>query len=317
MKNEQDHEIQASDVWRPSSKTIQLNHEPMDATMDFFTAPPAQLGEIIAASSSLKVGRTGFPLAARVAIAAVCILVSALYFNWQIVDCGGAGIIGGFLGAIPGMLLFAATRFNHFVGYVSKNGYAKFTCKDHRDNIVKAELMLFDDVADLYASEVRESHNFIYSGTGYEYKWCTEDRTMVSQITGMFYSNPKPDNPYFLATAAETAWTSHLASTAMKEFKTKGHVTHNLQLGGSLRLGKDWIEFPIKEQVVRLTTAEVKQIEIANGMILIEPLPPHKKIKTDLLDLTPSYDLAMSNIANVKILMLCLSKLTTFPIQSC
>ena len=288
----------------------------MDPSMDFFAMPPAKLGDIIAASSSLRVGRSGIPLAARIGIAAACIIVSALYFNWQLAD-EGTGLLGGILGAIPGMVLFAATRFNHFVGYVSKNGYAKITCKDRRDKIVKAELLLFDSATDLYVSEVRVSQNFIYSGTHYEYKWCSTDRAVVSQIAGVFYSKPKPDNLYFLATAAASAWTSHLASPAMKDFKTKGHVAHNFLLGGSLRLGKDWIEFPIKDQVVRLTVTEVKQIGIANGMISIAPLPPHKKIKTDLLDITPGYDLPMSSIANVKILILCLTKLTTFPIESC
>src|SRR5881394_2570835 len=122
----------------------------------FFAAPPAPIGRLISAESTLGSGKIEFALPVRIALAAVVAGI-IFYAGMRVAgvhhpDDRAIYIIFTIVfAALGATAVWYRTRFNHTCTYVGEHGFALFQLKRNRQASAVANVLLFQNAAALLA----------------------------------------------------------------------------------------------------------------------------------------------------------------------
>ena len=172
--------------------------------IDWFAPPPAEIGELRSAHTTLKQNQQPWSTLSRVLLAGGIGLgitlvadLTVKYFQ----NPGGAEtvrIIGAIVGICGALIAWFATRFKHHVSYVGKSGLARSTIVGRRENPPKDELFQFASAAELRTGETRHYHNGVYTGTHYHFQWTDAQGKLQFKLAGQYSSaksTPKTKHP--------------------------------------------------------------------------------------------------------------------------
>src|SRR4051812_10965286 len=131
-------------TWAPPEGVTRHASVPIEPGTDFFADPPSEIGDVISADSTLKVGQKPWRHASRVVI---CGLIA--WAGYMIADAlaGNANVNNGnetwwvviLVTAVVVPIAWFLTRFSHRCTYVGKLGVARFKCVGSRSRVKPPE----------------------------------------------------------------------------------------------------------------------------------------------------------------------------------
>ncbi len=297
--------ISGHDVKRHSGSEI-----PQD--MNFFIVPPYEIGQVISAEGSLKRSKStrwSFPrILTYLMYRFMGLLVGLLVFSivlsllrkfdiWLIVLLG---MIGGLA------YLLYREKMTEICSFVGKRGISIHILK-HKSAMPKTKILCFQDATNLYTSQTRSYTNGIYTGTSYDYRW-EKTSGQNYRINGHYYSekgSPDDKDQWYVAIAAEWAWSIHLLQNAEQHLERLGYVEFPMK--GRLqavRVGHGFMGFVEKDGEQRVMVSDMKDITLGSGQFTFK----HKDAKW--WSGKGKYSFNYSNIPNAKLFLICLEKLT-------
>ena len=149
--------------------------DPLPGDADFFVDPPAEIGLLESAATTLRFGMQPRSPGARARLMLVLALVGLLV-GWIIVkvldiqsDFWWPWMVGGLgLGVFLGWF---TSKFEHTCTYVGEEGVAHYECSGRRDHLKRADVFLFRDATELRTEQTRNYTNGFYQNTSYTFTW--------------------------------------------------------------------------------------------------------------------------------------------------
>ncbi len=249
---------------------------PRDA--DFFAGPPAEIGRVLSAHTTLAGGRRPWTAGGRLvaaglfglaglAVGAVIVLVATPRNEfWQ--------FLWPTLGSVLGAALTAArTRFAHTCTYVGRDGVARFTCSGSRDRVTGSEVFRFRDATELRTSQTLRYVNGSYQGTNYTFTWTDVGGRPRYSIAGTHHTEkgtPPSGDAFHYARAAEMAWTVYLLGQAPRQLELNGSVPFNLKGGQSVRLAQGVLTLQLGGDPVEWPADDIDAILVEKGVVKIK-----------------------------------------------
>jgi hypothetical protein len=298
-------------AWSPPSSVTDHNGDPLPSDANFFAAPPQEIGEVVTATTSLRAGQSARSTGGRVGIAVAFGVLGGL-LGYAIAQLEGAEaygdalIGGGFL--LAALIAFLVAGKKPTCSFVGKEGVARFTMND--DPAKGKEVFLFRDAAELRTHQIRMYHNGIYTGTEYDYKWQDPEGKNRFRLKGNYYGYkkpPKPKSPFWLAEAAEAAWSAHYLARAKEEQAKNGWARFNLSGANSVYIGRDFIEFQLKGKTERLHAEEIERFGINQGVVTFG----RRGAKSGFLGFGKEgfFSFEYQNLANARVFLIMLGEL--------
>lgn len=249
---------------------------PLPEDLEFFHAPPPEIGELLTAHSTLKRHTHPWTTAGRIKLMAVVFVVLAALF-WlgiRIADkhyeLSLVFTICAVLFAFMSPFALLLTKFQHLVTYVGRAGIARYTLQKSRDGFMFGEVMPFADATDLRAQHVRHYRNGIYQNSSVGFNWSGPDSRKLFYIGGGYteskggISGADEPNAHF-GVAAELAWSETLLDRMADEFARQGYLHFNIGQDQWVRVGAGYLDLKFSPEVVRLNADEVKTLSIEKG----------------------------------------------------
>jgi len=299
--------------YRPPADIPNHDGQAIPPTAEFFQTPPAEIGELFSAHSSLPMGKQPMPLIIRLLLLTVipALVAYGTYYWVQNADRDSIAaiyIMGGaaFLISIP--LIAVLTRFRQTCSYVGSNGLVKFTLKGSRAKI-QQETFLFAEATELRTGQTRHFINGVYTGTQYHFSWTNFTGKVVRKFKGTYKSKvgiPKQNDAFWLPSAAERAWSIFLLKRMQKELETEGFVHFNLGGVNFVRVGRGFFEFGMKGEVARITNDEIKSLNLNQGQFHIH----HKDARW--FSSKGKFNFSYATMANARLFLLAMEKLTGY-----
>ncbi len=209
--------------WTPQSSAV-TNHalQCVAENTIFFAPPPAEIGTVLTADSSLKTTTKAKTLPVRVSLAllgfagvsSVLLLLLSRSPLHNIIDLTPLAI---FPGACAGIAVLWVTRFSHLTTYVGTLGVAQIRLSGSLSASPSTSTLLFAEASHLFTKAVITTVNGVYSGTMYRYRWADEKgRTRLHLVGSHNAKNgvPRSGDQWHFATSSERAWTAWLKSDA-------------------------------------------------------------------------------------------------------
>ncbi len=298
---------------------------PVEEDDDFFVEAPKEIGPVMSAFTSLKSHKQPMSSGGRLgvmfflfAIGAVLGIAIGMFTATrgrigapQILTMLGLGLGLGGLGAYFGHLM---TRFKHTCNYVGKLGVATFVCTGDRDHLAKDDVFLFEDAVELRTGETRNYYNGAYTGTNYAFNWTSSKAKQVYALAGSFSSEartPHAKDPFYLALAAETAWTLYLFGNMDKLTGGDDEVVFGLKGNDYVELRKDEITIVQGGKTTTLESEDIQQMRIEAGMVSIWQHGAKKGWFTDTGIVSFSY----AELGNARYFVFALDKLLGIRIE--
>ncbi|MEO1352055.1 MAG: hypothetical protein AAFW84_25175 [Cyanobacteria bacterium J06635_15] len=304
-------------AWTPPENVRNHAGTPITPDQIFFAAPPATIGPVITAASSLSsepksrtlLQKFGSPFLAAVGIGfATWVVVFMVSFT-------GLSISPALMTVIVLVVAIAAGAWFYYEGeifraecsYVGQLGIARYTLKGSPTANPTTMVMHFADAVDLRTTQTRTYKNGQYQYTSYRYVW--KQRNQPNQtLAGAHTSEsgqPPVLHPYYLATSAEISWTQYLLKLANQDLAEKGYIEFPLQ--GNLqavKVGNNFLEFVTKQgDSQRTAVADMQNVELRAGHFKFK----HRDAKW--WSGKGKYSFAYSNMPNAKLFLLCLQQL--------
>jgi hypothetical protein len=297
--------------WKPPADVLGHNGEQLNQVLEFFQPAPPDIGKVLTAGSTLKEAKEPFPMFARLLLVIglpVAIGFTAYALSSKSTRNGGDIIIilGLILGVASPFVAWWATRFRHTCSFVGEKGVARYTLKGYRGNTPAQEIFLFENALELRTGQTRQFVNGVYSGTDYHYKWSDETGRTVFKLSGRYHSkegNPRQGDPYWLAAAAERAWSMFEVDRMQQQLERNGYVHFNLGGSNFVRVGPGFFEFSMKGEVARITTDEIKKLTLDQGHFHIH----HKDAKW--FSRKGKFDFPYAQMANARLFLFAIEKL--------
>ncbi len=244
--------------------------EPLPPDADLFVPPPPEIGEVLSAWTSLRLGTRARPLAVQVAPT-----FAAAAIGWAL----GHGLASIGPEHDPALALFGAIAlslglgsfawvlvgwFSHRCTYVGRRGIARFRCSGRRDRIVQSEVFSFDDAARLMASLLRIDYHGLYAGTSYRFSWegTWLDERFAIKGTDLTLGRRPPDDPFHFACAAEAAWSELLLERSRPELERTGFVAFDCGRGRVVRVGREALELEADGSTARWEASDIAAVEV-------------------------------------------------------
>jgi hypothetical protein len=285
---------------------------------DLFVAAPAEIGEVLSASTSLKKNQEPRSPTSRMTIAAVVGIVLAVvalaitnaYGSYRLSQ---AEQLGWPLGAwaVGALIGWLASGFRHSCTYVGRNGVAEFSCRGSRENLTKQAVFTFTNATELRTSQTRHYTNGVYTQTTYTYNWTDQNGANSYAIKGAYRSEkgtPKPTDRYHFACAAEVAWSLHYLERAQAELKERGSVHFALDGENWVDVGPGFVELSFRGQAARCDVADIAQVSINQGTFTIK----RKDAKVGWFSSNGVFSFQYGRMANAKVFLFSLDKLAGF-----
>jgi hypothetical protein len=270
------HELDAPPAQAPAS-IPDHGGEPLLPDLDFFAAPPSDIGPVLSMHSTLRQGVEPWSPGGRVALSALFAAIGGLvaYFIVAAVDPSSAiwyavwPLATAALGFLTGL---GTTGFKHVCSYVGKDGVARFICTGDRTNISTAELFCFRDAAELRTAQTRRYVNGGYQGTSYSFTWTDVGGRTRYSYTGTHHSektSPPSTDAFQFGRAAELAWTDYLGQSAFRQLELSGSVSFSVSGGRVLRIGKGFVVVCEGGQEDRWDAQNIDGVLVEQGVMRI------------------------------------------------
>jgi hypothetical protein len=296
--------------WEPDEDLCNHAGGELGRKDDFFAPPPAEIGAIQSAHTSLRRDKRPLSPGVRLAVAlvggAAGLLIGLLiavnlkspFFQilWPV------GLSGLGLG-----ILLAATRFSHTCTYVGERGVARYACKGHRGN-VSDEVFLFDDATELRTGQTRHYTNGAYTHTAYSYTWTDvtgRPRFTVAGSHNSEQNTPPAKDLFHFATAAEKAWTIYLLHQVQAQLKTSGSIYFGLGGKDWVRLSEDCITLNFKGKTTECHADDIGQVKIDQGTFSVK----RKDAKEGWFTSEGVFKFPYQNLANAQLFLILLHEL--------
>ncbi len=296
---------------RPLNDLPDHSGQQRGAEAEFFAEPPAEIGKVRSAESTLKPGRQPMALPLRLLIAGILGggIVSGGY--WLARDAGQADrdtyqILGWVFGMMAVGVVLLITRFKVVCSFVGEQGVAKFTLKGNREAKPKASLLLFAQAEELRAKQTRHYVNGVYTGTNYDFIWTGPGGQRLWRLQGNYRQRKKglrAGEPFRLVQAAEFAWSLYYLERADKALKSEGSIPFRVDKQRVVRVGPGFIEFQFGGEPVRLTREDIASVNLGGGTFQFK----HKDAKW--YSRSGKYSFQYANMANGRVFLLALEKL--------
>ena len=127
-----------------------------------------------------------------------------------------------------GKIANAFTSYKYESEIVGSNGFGIFICKDQTDNLIRKDIVCFDDATDLFFTYTDNVVNFIYQGTDIRFAFVNKDTNKVLfQEVWSYNKKHSTDNclVYNLSNCVEMAWTAYLSAKMEKDLQEKGYLS--------------------------------------------------------------------------------------------
>jgi hypothetical protein len=281
------------------------------AEVEFVAEPPAEIGKVKSAESSLRPGRQPMQFGVRLLIGAA---VGGAVFYGALWAGSGAnpfdrttfqilGVLFG-LGALGLTLL--VTRFKAKCSYVGEQGAAYFILKGWRDAKPKVQMLLFANAQELRARQTRQYVNGVYCGTSYDYTWTDPAGKRLWRLKGTYYQRKKglkAGEQFRFVQAAEIAWSLHYLERANQVLSAEGSIPFRVDKHRVVRVGPGFLEFHFGGEPVRLAREDIASVNLGSGIFQFK----HKDAKW--YSLSGKYTFQYGTMANGRVFLLALEKL--------
>ncbi len=311
-------------AWQPPTTLLDHDGQRISPARIFFAPPPAEIGSLLSAASSLKAGespkqRDGYAtyldwtsslIFAFLAGMGSILLLYMLIIPYNIFD-SNPGRYGNLREAIALVVaLFVLWRCSSKVAialascsYVGTNGVAEYLWDDTLIERQKPRLLRFENAAELRVTQARIYINNAYMHTTYIYHWTDKVGKTVYILNGLYRQNQKKltreQIRYIFTTASEDAWSVFALERAKSELNQHGLVRFNAKDNNALILGNGFLEIQQRGETVRLNADELARVSIANGVVTIA----HKDAKRNLFGSQGFYKFDYYDIANAKLFL--------------
>jgi hypothetical protein len=306
---------EAAPAAREEAEEPVVNHAggPLPPDADFFVRPPAEIGPVTSASSTLRAGKRpwspgqrllGAGVAGLAGLAVGFLIVTACDVRsdfWQAVWPLGGGGVG--LG-----LVLLATGFKHTCTYVGREGVARFTCSGSRDHLTESAVFRFRDATELRTSQTLHYVNGVYQNTTFSFRWSDVGGRPRYEISGSHKSKagtPGPKSRYHFARAAEVAWTVYLLGQVHRQLELSGSVAFNLKSGRWVRLGPGVITVCLDGEPVEVAAEDVAEADVDKGVVRLK----RTDAREGWFSSTGVYRFSFEHLANAQLFFHLLDKL--------
>jgi len=266
--------------WEPPDDVSSHAGIPVPSFADFFAPPPAQIGKVLSAQTTLRVGQKPRGLAAR--LLGVMVSVGAGWVIGKLITLAlpsgdaawwGKAVVAS--GVLVG-LMFAAgwlalSRFRHVCTYVGEEGLARFKLSGARSRPPEAQVFRFEQATFLVTQGVRHFYYTVHAFTDYHFIWIDDAAgRRVFEIKGAHASRqgtPEPDDYYHFGLAAETAWSRHELVNLQAMVQRDGFVEFPIGAGKlrAVRVGPGFLELVLKDRVEHVDADNVVALRISKG----------------------------------------------------
>jgi hypothetical protein len=284
-------------MWNPPPAVTEHSREPLAADRDFFVEPPAEIGMIRSAHTSLakSAQAKSTPVRAAIALAfgAVGFLL-AMGFNWLtgllIIPASLTGTPPALWAAIfallPVYLGWRKSAFNQSCNFVGGNGCAQFRCEGNRATIVQKSVFLFQSATGVATRINRTSKNGVYQNTRFYFNWFSSDtEESIFEVTGMHHSDsktPPADSIFNFAHATELAWYDFVSPKIDADLARQGFLKFYMGYNRWAVLGGGYIRIVDKDGKDSKCLAEdIGSVTLRDAYLTIR----RKDAKSSLFDL--------------------------------
>ncbi len=284
------------------------------AEVEFFAEPPAEIGKVRSAESTLKPGRE--PMTFPVWLLLGVLVAGAIVFGGYYLGHGKTEFDreffqwpAYFLGALALGITLLATRFKVVCSFVGEQGTASFTLKGRRDGQPKVQLLQFAQAEELRAKQIRQSYHGIYLDTSYDYSWNGSGGKRLWRIKGSYRQRKKglrAGQTFRYVEAAEISWSQYFLERAQKCLEAEGSIPFRVDNRRVVRVGRGFMEFHFGDEPVRLTHEDMASVSLASGTFQFK----HKDAKW--YSLSGKYSFQYGNMANARVFLLALEKLVGY-----
>jgi hypothetical protein len=301
-------------TWLPPIEVKDHMGNPLPADREFFAPPPAQVGPVVSAWSTLRASAAASSGALKMfimlisggaAAGAVYLLVDRdvirLRGNEQLV-------VAAISAAVVALIVAVTFKWRHQCNYIGENGVAIYATSAWRGgrSIGKSQILTFNNAAALTTHQVRHYHNGVYTGTNFNFSWFDQTGRRMFVISGSHHSKkgkPKPNSKFNLAVAAELAWSRHYLARAIQELEQTGFATFAAKGNHFVRIGPGVIEFHFKGDPVQMHRADIRDVKLASGTMTFY----HNDAKW--FSSRGKYSLEYGQLTNARVFLLMLDKL--------
>ncbi len=241
----------------------------VEPDQDFFADPPPEIGEVLSAESSLRVGKKPWKTSSRIVIAGLAGWAGSMILHTFEPNV----VLEAILFASLSLVAWFLTRFSGSCSFVGGTGACRFTCKGNRNRVSRKDLFLFEEAAELRTSQTRHYHNGIYTGTQYKFSWTDETGRVIFKLSGTYRGEkapPKPKDPFHFAVSTEAAWTVHILGRLSQEKEETGLARFRLSGNNWVAVGDGHLQISRKGIVERLEFAEIGDVSIDSGVVKIK-----------------------------------------------
>ena len=273
MMSDEELELHVEDTfWAPAEEVTRHAGTPYGADPDFFVDPPAEIGEVLTAETTLKATARPWKTASRIVLAGLVGWAGAMILHLAYPQ--EDWILETLLFPVLAGIVWFLTRFRHTCSYVGKLGAARFRCRGRRDRLKPSEIFLFADATELRTSQTRQYYNGVYTGTSYSYLWTDAEGKKRYKLSGTYRGEkkpPKPAAPFHFALSTEGAWSLYLIEPALRDLETHGSIRFNLKSGQWIALGPGFLDVNLAGQPEhRLTAEEIGEVAMDQGVLKIK-----------------------------------------------
>jgi hypothetical protein len=272
-------------MWTPPPEVTEHNGEPLTPDLDFFLAPPIEIGAIHTAHTSLKKGVRERPVPLRIVLALVAGAVGFLLtlgFDYLtkillvLSEVTRTPVIFWEVLFVP-LWVYLGWRksgFKHFCTFAGERGCAHFQCEHQRTSVTRKSYFLFQDASAVSTRFTRRTKNGVYHGTNFWFDWYSSDsENAIFSITGNHMADsktPPAGNFYNFARAVEAAWYRYTTPRIDGEFQQKGSVKFYMGNNSWSVLGRGFIQFVDEHgKVSRCDAEEIGSAKLFDGQLTI------------------------------------------------
>jgi hypothetical protein len=246
--------------------------------VDFFAPPPAEIGPIFSAYSTLRTGvrprPPRFRLGLSLLLGGLALLLTVALVAAAEPDGPVPYLLWPTLAALlAGGAAWLLTRFKHNCSYVGQEGVARYRCAGDRNNLTLAEVFLFGEAAEVRTSQTRHYVNGAYTGTDYTFTWTDVTGRVRFAWSGRHNSkagNPKSTDPYHLGRSAEMAWSNYLLPGAFRQLELSGAVLFLVKGGNWVRVGRNSLVLHFGGKEEEWDARDIAGVSVDAGVVRIK-----------------------------------------------
>jgi hypothetical protein len=299
--------------WQPTEGIVGHGGQPLDPAREFFSLPPAEIGEVISAHTTLLRGKEPFSIGTRVSIvllpAAAVMGIAYLIATQNRREADTILCLGIAVASAAMATAWYFTRFRHICSYAGSEGLAVFGMPGSRAATLRSSIFMFERAAELRTKQTRRFINGFYFGTTYDFIWTDAHGRFIYWLKGSYRSQagtPKADDRFWIGVAGERAWNARQLDLLQRQLDACGYCQFNLFNGDFVRVGRGFFEFGRRGETARIETQEVKTLSLDGGQFAIH----HKDAKW--FGRAGKYRFSYGDMANAQLFLIAIERLSGF-----